>query len=228
MKFTTATVALLAATASAANIKRQESESGTEVTISIPDIGSKINSLTSKIGNLVPEPTDVAADVTSKVSEIISGIKSEATDIVSDVKSIGDAITSKVGSKAAEITSFIGSAVADGITLTIPALPTASIDTEALKQYISKLESQLAPDVVSSIKNGQTPAVVTSFIDALPTEYKTVASAAFSEAAQSTSTPSNGGSSNGSGSGSAAPPRINLTGLMATAVVAVAGLAIYL
>jgi hypothetical protein len=231
MKFTVASVALLAVTASAANVKRQDAadENSKVLTISVPDIGSKINSLTSKIADIVTDVKDIPDSAATKVSEIVSDVASKATEVASDIESVGDKITSGAASKASQITSFVGSAVADGITLSIPALPTNSINTEALNNYVSQIQSKFEPEVISQIKAGQTPAVVTSFIDSLPTEYRTVAAVAFSEAAQQTNAPSNnGGSTAGSGdSGSAAAGR-SLTGLMAAVCVGVAGLAIYL
>jgi uncharacterized protein YoxC len=229
MKFTVASVALLAVTASATNVKRQES--GDKV-LTI-DIGSKIDNLASDVHDLTSKIASIATGgvdpASSKVNELISDVASKATSVASDVRDVGDKITSVAASKASKITSFVGAAIADGITLSIPDLPTASVNTEALNNYISEIQSKFDPTVISQIKAGQTPAVVTSFIDSLPTEYKTVAAVAFSDAAKQTDTPSNnGGSTAGSeDKGSAAAGR-SLTGLMAAVCVGVAGLAIYL
>lgn len=238
MKFTIASVALLAVTASAANIKRQDSAEEDKaadkvITFSIPDVGSKISSLTSKVGSAVEgiasDVADLPTDASSKVENIITDIESKATDIATAVDGFGDKITSGAASKASQITSFVGSAVADGITLSIPSLPTTSVNTEALNNYVSQIQSKFEPDVISSIKAGQTPDVVTKFIDSLPTEYRTIAAVAFSDAAQATAAPSSNGGNAGDNNGdSAASTGRSYTGLMAAVCVGVAGLAIYL
>jgi hypothetical protein len=185
--------------------------------------------LTSKISNIVTDVKDIPDSAATKVSGIVSDVASKATEVASDIDSIGDKITSGAASKASQITSFVGSVVADGITLSIPALPTASINTEALNNHISQLQSKFEPSIISQIKAGQTPAVVTSYIDSLPTEYRTVAAVAFSEAAQQTNAPSNnGGSTAGSGDAGSGAAGRSLTGLMTAVCVGVAGLAIYL
>jgi len=215
----TAVVAVLAVTASAANVARQENPS---ITLKVPDVNSKIDSLTSKIDAIA---SDIAANPDAAASKIVS----QATSAASDIASIGNEINSKIGDKVNAITSFIGSAVADGITLSIPSLPTKSIDTQALNSYITSIQSKFEPSFVSSIKAGHTPAVVSQFIDSLPTEYKTVAVVAFSKAAENPAPKSDTGSTAGTkdAGGSAAPSR-GLTGIMAAVVVGVAGLAVYL
>jgi uncharacterized protein YoxC len=236
MKFTVASVALLAVTASAANIKRQNGgeEADKVVTIPVPDVASKFSSLTSKVGSVASDiasnVADVPGDASSKVSEVVTDVASKVSEVASDIDSVGDKITSGAASKASQITSFIGSAVANGITLSIPALPTDSINTDALANYVSQIQTKFEPDVISSIKAGQTPDVVTKFIESLPTEYRTVAAVAFSDAAKQTNAPSNnGGNTAGSGDGgSAASVGRSYTGLMAAVCVGVAGLAIYL
>lgn len=164
--------------------------------------------------------------------DVTSYLVSKATEAASDMEN------NELVLKADGITSFLGSVATDGITLAIPALPTLSVDTAALQHYVSSVGNKLGPDVISSIRRGETPAAVSQFVEGLASKYQSVARAAWSDVGQIRVTPtaraikSNASDAvgGGGGSGSSASTKVGLTAarIIPAVVIGAAGLAVFL
>jgi len=154
MKFTTTASAALVAASVASAARVLEIRQNTIVIPGTDDIKSDIK---ENFGDASSDIADFSSKVSSKANDILS-------DASTDINSIG---------------TKIKDTVTGGLTINIPALPTI-VDKDPVKSLVSKLRTELNPDWVSSLENGQTPSEVASWLDTVPTQYSSDVKAAIS------------------------------------------------
>lgn len=117
---------------------------------------------------------DKADEFTSKVGNIVNDGGEKFTSL-----------RDRVGENVSQGIDNVRDAITGGLTFTVPALPTVSVDRDAVSSLVNNLRDEinkLEPAWISSLENGETPAVVSKWLEtAIPTQYASDVRAAIRE-----------------------------------------------